>query len=36
MTISITEEESGLKVPFSYLLLLHLPYRNFDLITVVP
>ncbi len=36
MTISTTEEESGLKVPFSYLLLLHPPYLAPDLKTVVP
>ncbi len=36
MTISIIEEESGLKVLSSYLLQLHLPYRNFDLIAVFP
>jgi len=36
MTISTTEEKSGLKVPFSYLLLLHPPYQAPDLKTVVP
>jgi hypothetical protein len=33
MTIPHTEEESGLKAPFSYLLLLFLPYQRFDSIT---
>jgi hypothetical protein len=36
MTISTIEEESELKVPFSYLVLSHLPYQTPDSTTVVP